>query len=276
MIALLCGRAVAGVVLVDMLDVGQGDAILVRGGGKAVLIDSGDRGGPVVGQLRQLGVKRLDLVVATHPHADHIGEMPDVLRSFEVGLYLDNGLPHTTEVYAETNAVLQQRKIPRKVAVAGTTLGMGSEATFTVRFPTGSPLTATRSDLNSNSVVLELVHGDDVLLFTGDAEEPTEAALLRAGIDDIDLLKVAHHGSAHSTTTAFLRRVRPEIALISAGADNRYHHPASETLARLRTAGTIVYRTDTSGHLRVISDGHAIEVLEGSLAEILTIPIAQR
>jgi competence protein ComEC len=273
---LLSARALAGIVLVDMLDVGQGDAILVRGGGKSVLIDAGDRGCPVVQQLRTLGVTRLDLVVATHPHADHIGEMPDVLRAFEVGLYIDNGLPHTTEVYAEVNATLDQKKVPRKVAVSGTTIALGREAMFTVLFPAGRPLRDTRSDLNSNSVVLRIDHGDDVFIFTGDAEQPTEDALLRTELGDVDVLKVPHHGSAHSSTPAFLRRVSPEVALISAGAGNRYHHPAAETVDRLRNAGAIVYRTDTSGHLRVISDGHEVEVLEGALAEILTIEPVQR
>ncbi len=278
MIGLILGSAgaLAGVVVVDMLDVGQGDAILIQGGGKFVLIDAGDRGTNTVTQLKQLGVTRLDLVVATHPHADHIGEMADVLRTFSIGLYLDSGLTHTTSVYAEVNAVLTEKKIPRKVAVTGTSISLGSEAKISVLFPGPSPLTGTRSDLNSNSVCVLLTHEDNTFLFTGDAEEPTEYALLQAGLQDVDLLKVAHHGSPYSTTAKFLAVADPEWGLISVGADNRYHHPSPDTIRRLQSVGAAVYRTDTSGNLRVISDGEQIEILEGSLAELIRIPILQR
>jgi competence protein ComEC len=253
-------------VWVDFLDVGQGDAIVIRGGDHAVLIDAGDRGATTVAQLRELGVRRLDLVFATHPHADHIGEMAHVLSSFDVGRYVDNGMTHTTATFAEVMRVLDDRGIPHDVAREGMTFGLGDEATFTVLFPDGALLHDTRSDLNSNSVVLRLDHGGDTFLFTGDAEEPTETALLEAGLGPVDVLKVAHHGSDHSSTAAFLSATRPEQVVISVGAENRYGHPGDETMRRLASLGAIVYRTDQSGHLRAISDGAEIEILEGPLA----------
>jgi hypothetical protein len=119
-----------------------------------------------------------------------------------------------------------------------------------------------------------LEHKNIRMLFTGDAEDPTEHELLMQAVGDIDLLKVAHHGSGHSTSRAFLEATQPEIALISAGAGNRYRHPSSDTLERLAEAKAIVYRTDLSGHLHVISDGDTLEVLEGPLDELIGITVA--
>jgi beta-lactamase superfamily II metal-dependent hydrolase len=260
--------ALAGEVLVDFLDVGQGDSILIRGGGKAVLIDAGIKGARVAEQLRALGVARLDLVVTTHPHADHMGGMEDVVRAFDVGLYLDNGLPHTTETYAALMTAIEERQIPYRKGEFGMTLNLGSEAVFHVLFPEGVPLTDTRSDLNSNSVVMLLTHGDVDFLFTGDSEEPTEHIIARRDLPSIEVLKVAHHGSAHSSTSGFLGRVRPTYAVISCGVGNRYGHPDPEALDRLRAVGAQIYRTDESGHLRAVSNGRVVEILEGAVPEV--------
>jgi competence protein ComEC len=256
-----------------MLDVGQGDAILVRTDEKTVLIDAGDRSANTENQLRALGVKRLDLVVSTHPHADHIGRMKGVLESFEVGLYLDNGMRHTTMTYRELMETVSSRKINRRPAVRGMVLRLGDEATLTVYHPGEILLSKTRSDLNSNSVVLLLEHGDNRMLFTGDAEYSTERELMSLDIGDIDLLKVAHHGSSHSSSQAFLNSIKPEIAIISAGHGNRYGHPNPDTLQRLTDSGATVFRTDLSHHIQVISDGRSLEVLEGSLEELTGIKI---
>lgn len=274
LLSVLAVDAGAGEVLVDVLDVGQGDAVLVRGGGKSVLIDAGPREGGALAQLQQLGIRHLDLVVATHPHADHIGGMADVLQNIDVGLFLDNGMPHTTATYAQVMIEVEQRGIRYRTAERGLRLKLGDEAAFTVLFPAATPLAGTRSDLNSNSVVLWLDHGEVDMLFTGDAEAPTEEAL--ALPDAVDVLKVAHHGSSHSSTPGFLARARPTYAIVSCGAANRYGHPDPEALGRLEAAGAMVYRTDLSGNLRVISDGLTVEVLEGTLSELERVPIAQR
>ncbi|MCB9765791.1 MAG: MBL fold metallo-hydrolase [Alphaproteobacteria bacterium] len=254
----------AGTMTVDMLDVGQGDAILITSPeGKRVLIDAGEDKARVVDQLTRLGVTELALVVATHPHADHIGGMADVLSAFPPRLYLDNGLSHTTQTYTSVMATVEERGIRYQTAVVGNTVRLDDGIVLTVLWPGERPLNGTRSDLNSNSVVLRLDHGDDCFLFTGDAEQDTERALLRRELASCDVLKVAHHGSDHSTTSAFLSAVQPRIALISVGADNRYGHPGDETVRRLQRAGVTIYRTDHSGHVRLASDGTTITVVDG-------------
>jgi competence protein ComEC len=254
-----------------MLDVGQGDAILLRTDDKAVLIDAGDRGSNTERQLRLMGIEHLDLVIATHPHADHIGRMAEVIAQTDIDLYMDNGLPHTTMTYTRVMQAMRDKSIKHIVAKQGMVLNMGDEATLTILHPDEEPLTGTRSDLNSNSVVVLLEHDGISMMFTGDAEEPTEHELLEDGVPDIDVLKVAHHGSSHSTTSEFLSAAQPEIALISVGTDNRYKHPKPDCLQRLSQHGAMVFRTDWSHHVRVISDGENIEVVEGSLEEILGI-----
>lgn len=258
----LIGAALAGDLRVDMLDVGQGDSILIRTpANKVILIDASESGAHVADQLKREGVDHLDLVIATHPHADHIGGMQTVLQTFPVKRYTDNGLPHTTQTYAGVMTEIETRGISYQAAVRGTVFNLDDGAKLEILFPTGSPLTGTRSDLNANSVVTRLTHGSDCFLFVGDAEQPTEAALLSAGgLGQCDVLKVAHHGSQYSSTQAFLDVVQPKVALISVGVANRYRHPGPDTVERIRAMGTAIYRTDESGQITVTSTGHGVKV----------------
>ena len=145
---------------------------------------------------------------------------------------------------------------------------LGDEAILSVLFPEKEPLRGTRSDLNSNSVVLMLTHGEVDFLLTGDSEAPTESQLMALGISEIELLKVGHHGSKHSTGNSWLQRLSAEVALISVGSNNRYQHPHTETLARLTAAGVTTYRTDLSGDIRIISNGTTYDIFEGPLSEL--------
>lgn len=279
LLALVAGApAWAGEVLVDFLDVGQGDAVLIRGGGKAVLIDAGIKRARVADQLAALDVARLDLVITTHPHADHMGGMEDVVRRYPIGLYVDNGLPHTTQTYESLMTAIEELDIPYRAGRTGLQLNLGTEATLRVLLPGDTALSGTRSDLNSNSVVTLLSHGEVDVLLTGDAEEPTEALLARQDLPSIEVLKVAHHGSAHSSTAGFLATVRPTYAVISCGTDNRYGHPDPEAMDRLHGSGAMVFRTDLSGHIRAVSDGRAVELLElGNLTGVApSAPVAGR
>lgn len=257
------GPAWAGVLVVDMLDVGQGDAILVRAEGRAVLVDAGPDDG-ITAQLDTLGVRRLDLAVGTHPHADHIGGMDAVLNTLDVRFYMDNGMPHSTGTYASVMAAVEGRRVRYVAPEVGRRIALGSEVSLTVLAPPAPLFADTRSDLNSNSVILLVEHGSVRMLLMGDAEEPTEAWLAAQGLPDIDVLKVSHHGSEHSSVPGFLAAADPEVALISCGANNKYGHPDAPALSRLAAVGATVYRTDTQGQVRVLSDGTRVEVQTGA------------
>lgn len=256
--------AFAGTLTVDILDVGQGDSILLRSpAGKAVLIDAGEGKARVSDQLRALGVTELSMAVASHPHADHIGGMNDVLLAIPTKLYVDNGLTHTTATYNTLMRTVELRGIPYKAALAGQTYNLDDGIKLEVLAPVAPPLRGTRSDLNANSVVLRLTHGKDCMLLMGDSEAESEDGLVHRGLQPCEVLKVAHHGSEYSSTQPFLDAAKPKIALISAGADNSYGHPGPKTMARLEAMGVTIYRTDTMGGIRLSSDGKGWKVQTG-------------
>jgi len=253
--------AIAGTVTVDILDVGQGDAILIRSPeGKTVLIDAGTGRTDVVPMLEQRGISELNMVIGTHAHADHIGGMDEVFEAIPVKVYLDNGMPHTTKTYEKVMALVEQKEIRYIEGKRDQEFNLGKEIKLQVLHPQNVLLRNTRSDLNSNSVVIRMTHGDNCFLFTGDAEEPTEHQLVQQGVGTCDVLKVAHHGSNHSSTSHFLQTVNPKIALISLGANNRYGHPGDEAMSRLEQTSAEIYRTDTMGTITLTSDGKSLTV----------------
>lgn len=229
------------------LDVGQGDAILIRSPeGKTALVDAGPDTG-IVAQLRAHGVEALDLVVATHPHADHIGGMSAVLRAIPVRYYMDDGVPHTTATYLELMRTLQAsdvtylRPTPR-------TIRLGSVA-LEVLPP---PPDATREDLNDASVGLVLRLGSFRALLPGDAQVKELNYFLALGMPRVAVLKAAHHGSRNGVTPAWLAATRPEVVVISCGRDNRYGHPHPWALRYYAAVARSVYRTDRDGEVRVV------------------------
>lgn len=258
---LLVLSAFAGIVEVEILDIGQGDSILIRSPeGKTVLIDGGTGNIDVVTYLKERGVTEINLMVGTHAHADHIGGLDEVLEAFPVKVYVDNELPHTTRTYEKVMTLVEQKGIRYMPAKNGQTFNLGAEVTLEILHPQDTPLKNTRSDLNSNSVIIRMTHGKNCFLFTGDAEEPTEHTLVQKGLKPCGILKVAHHGSNHSSTSEFLNAVKPEIALISLGVDNRYGHPGEETMKRLERTGAKIYRTDTQGTIKLSSNGKKVTV----------------
>ena len=248
---------------VDVLDVGQGDAILLRSpSGKTVLIDAatGQKGEAALPALQALGVTSLDLVIATHPHSDHIGGLDEVLSALPAKLYLDNGLPHDTATYNKLMELVESKKIPYKAAKVGQTYNLGGGAKLTVLNPAGDPITGTRSDLNANSVVVRATYGSTCMLFMGDAEAETEERLLANKLESCDVLKAAHHGSGYASTAPFLAAVAPQVVLVSVGEGNSYGHPDPSALDRYAAAKSEVYRTDLQGALHVESDGTTIQM----------------
>lgn len=242
---------------VNFLDVGQGDAILIRSSeGMTALIDGGERSPGVMGHLNARGVTAIDLMVATHPHSDHIGGLIEVLAALPVDTVVTNGQPHTTQTYEDFLDGIFNARADYVEAQRGDTVDFGSLA-----FEVLHPSRPFDSDLNENSLVLRLEVGEVTFLFTGDAESGAEAQMVSAGLPlEADILKVGHHGSSTSTSSEFLARVSPFVAVYMAGVGNSYGHPSEETIGRLMNAGVIVFGTDVNGTVTVTTDGKITKV----------------
>jgi competence protein ComEC len=253
---------------VTILDIGQGDAILVEApSGATMLVD----GGPDPDRtLRRLGGalpfhhRTIDVLVLTHPHQDHVAGLVSVVDRYEVGMLLHAGIPFDNPANAQLMADVADGRVSVTLARAGQTVWLDAVTSVEIVYPTdadaASPL--PDGDINNGSVVAILRMGAFAALLTGDAEAPIEAALLARGtVPDVDVLKVGHHGSESSTTAAFLEAARPEVAVISAGLDNEYGHPARATLETLGTVAALsIFRTDLDGDVEVETDGMTYRV----------------
>ncbi len=240
----LAGQDTTAAAEIVFLDVGQGDAVLIRSPeGRTALVDAGPRDADVAGQLRRRGVDSLNLVVATHPHADHIGGLAAVLRAFPVRYYMDNGAPHTTRTYREllqavrAADVVYLEAVPRRIR-------LGSVAIEVL------PPPAEAEDHNARSLGLQVRYGEFDALLTGDAPLPTLNHFLALGVGEVELLKASHHGSRDGVSPGWLSRTKPEVVVISCGGDNPYGHPDRWAL-RYYEAVARVYRTDRDGEVRV-------------------------
>lgn len=248
--------------IVSILDVGQADAILIQHAGKLVLIDSGEEKEQATEILRKKGIDHFDLVVATHPHADHIGGMQSILNNFKIKVYMDNGFPHTTKQYDDLMTLAEQKVaagMKYMTGRQGQRLNFGPDAHFEVLWPNDAGLKDTRSDINANSVILKLIHENNCFLFMGDAEAETEQAILPY-VDKCQVLKVSHHGSPHSSIPELLDKVQPDYALLSCGLANKHGHPGKATLDALDAHHTKYFRTDWQGEITVVSDGTNIRI----------------
>lgn len=250
-----------GTIEVHFLDVGQGDSILVRNGDRYMLVDGGpiDEGQTVASYLRSQGIKTIDVLVSTHPHADHIGGLLTVLKEFPVNVVYDSGQPHTTQTYEEYLTLIDQKNIRFKVPERDDAIDLGPGVTVQVISP--PPGGIGGDDLNENSVVLKITHGSVSFLLASDAGFEAEDIMLDSGYDlRSQVLKVGHHGSKSSSGKAFLKAVDPQVSVIEVGAGNSYNHPAQATLDNLEAVGSTVYRTDRDGNVVVTSDGKGIIV----------------
>jgi competence protein ComEC len=249
---------------VHVLDVGQGDSILVIApGGKTALVDAGNPGNgkKIAAVLQREGVQQIDLLVATHAHADHIGSADEVIKTVTVRNVLDSGVPNTTKNYEDFLKAIEDRGVSLVTAAPGQTFDLGGGVLVSVLAPipphfTKDQLRSGGNEPNANSVVVRLDYGEFSMLLTGDAEAQTEQRMLeREARFAADVLKVGHHGSKYATSEDFLRRGEFKVAVISCGPDNRYGHPSPEVLARLKSAGVKLYRTDLQGEIKITSRG---------------------
>lgn len=240
-----------------VLDVGKADSLLIECEGEAMLVDGGtpDRGEEVVLYLTHRGFDSLRYVVNTHPDSDHIGGLPEVLRSVSVGAYLTTGFSMDTEEYRRTMRVLQEREVKVLYPQAGEVFSLGGakiEILGPMELGDGS---------NNSSLILRVVYEGTAFLLMGDAGLEEETALLESGAFlRADVLKVGHHGSDTSTGKALLDAVQPRYAAISTAWDNS-RLPKEQVLRRLRNADVLPYRTDIKGTLLFLSDGKNVQVV---------------
>ncbi|MDO4270537.1 MAG: ComEC/Rec2 family competence protein [Eubacteriales bacterium] len=245
-------RALTEATAVHFIDVGQGDAALLLSGGQAVLIDAGTKegGAAVVRYLQDLGVKRLFAAVATHPHADHIGGMAQVLEAFPVDAFYMGTETANTAAYSKMLDALEARGVRPSVPKDGDKLEFSSGASLTFLGPDGD---VPASNLNDRSLITLFRAGDRSVLLMGDAEAAAEQSLLRRHPAlPCDILKVGHHGGATSTSPALLEAVTPSAAVISCGLDNDYGHPSEQALENLSRAGVADVRVTAQAGTVVI------------------------
>lgn len=242
---------------------GIGDSAVVETSEKCILIDGGlwTKGRTVVlPYLKRRGVKRLDFVILTHQHGDHYGGLAEVIAAMPVGEVITNGLVHTAKAYAKLMEAVKASGARYRVVRGGETLDWGGGVTAKVLQGAGGAGVAS-DDYNNNSLVLRMTCGKTAFLFTGDMEDDEEAALLATRRElRSTVLKVGHHGSSSSSSFPFLRVVRPEVAVISIGAGNRFSLPHVSVIERLEALGCAVYRTDLDGAVTVTTDGTRVAV----------------
>ena len=252
-----------GELQVHFIDVGNADCILVRQDEHNLLIDAAEnwQAEMLLEYFHRHKIDTLDLVIATHPHTDHIGSMTSILQQIPVERFVLSYMPEdetpTTYTYSSMLDELDKRDIPIDEAIAGNTYMLGKAK---VQILAPQPLEDPIEDANQISVVTHLSFGEHAFLFTGDAEEDLEERMLANDcLLEADVLKVAHHGSKYSSSPAFVKAVSPQYAVISCGP-NDYSHPHSEVVLRLTEIGANVYRTDQCGDIVFVSDGHRLSV----------------
>jgi len=287
--------ASGGELTIRILDVGpvNGDAILISSpSGKTVLIDAGDttKGKAVVEALKRNNIQQLDYFIVTHPHPDHMGGAAEVFKAVKVLNVIDNGQPPSvpasllpatppksaaakkpakptkasslTKFYDDYKAGVTSSGAHYETARPGTKLDLGGGALLMILAPseplfTKDKMTTGGNEANANSIVARLDYGSFSMLLTGDAEDQTEHRLLTKELElKSKVIKISHHGSKYASSSDFLNRVKPEVAIVSCGAWNRYGHPSQAVLDRLKTANVKLYRTDLQGEITITTRGN--------------------
>lgn len=245
---------------IHIIDVGQGDAILIEYDDTAMLIDAGDAkyGSTVTDYLQNEEIDDLDYVIGTHPHADHIGGFKTVLTTYPIDMYIDNGESYSSKTYSTIMSMINSQNIAYNIANEGDSYTLSPGIAVQVLSSGDS------DDTNEASVVLKATYNDVDVLLMGDAGKDTESELLSENptvLQDIEVIKIGHHGSYSASSESFLRYTDPEIAVISVGESNDYGHPHDVTLNTLQNLGILAYRTDQSGTVIIQTDGSTYEIV---------------
>lgn len=253
-----------GLLHIYFLDVGQGDAIFIQTpSGNQVLVDGGPNS-EVLGELGKIMLpsdREIDVVLVSHPHADHISGLIEVLERYDVSTVVQAREKYRSPEFSAWQEAVAQEKMQEIEAIAGTRLDLGGGATLTVLYPFRSWQGVEMTQPHQADVVVLLQYGESRFLLTGDLEAKAEQELIARDVDvDADVLKVGHHGSKTSATESFLNAVTPQAAFIEVGVGNHYGFPSPSVLKRLEQFGIPYYRTDTEGTTEVISDGTTLIV----------------
>lgn len=238
---------------IHFINTGNSDAILIKGD-KTVLIDGGDNNDEesLVTYIKKEGILKIDYLIATHNHADHIGGLDSIVENLEVSNVLVSNGDATTKTYKDFINSLANKKLSPSVPLDGAKFELGNNSYIQLFNTNGG------KDTNEQSLVTLYVHGNDKFLFTGDAETETEEEII-SKIPDVDVLKVGHHGSRTSTTDEFLTKVNPEYAVITVGENNKYGHPHRATMEKLKNKNIEVHRTDECGDIIFTSTGNGVQ-----------------
>lgn len=251
---------VQGNLEVSYLDVGQGDSAYIRVNDFDILIDAGPRSDSdkLLEQLKAKNIDDFEMIIATHPHEDHIGGMADVFKEYDVESFYMPSVTHTTKTFENMVNAVANEGLKIQTIKEGMRFDLGNGANIEVY----SPIYESYEEFNDYSPIMKLTFGETELIFTGDAEAHAEADVVAKYPDDLkaDVLKFGHHGSSTSSTEEFLQSVSPEYGIISCGTDNKYGHPHRETLDKISKYNIKSYRTDTQGQITLTSDGKNIKI----------------
>lgn len=239
-------------VVVHFFDVGQADSILVRSEEKTMLIDAGtnNMGKTVVKYLQDLNISKIDYLVGTHPHEDHIGGLDDVINNFEIGTIYMPKVQTNTKTFEDVLDAISNKNLKITSPEVGFKFNVGNAQCEIMSIGRGTA--EEKSNLNLSSIVIRMTYGEQSFLFTGDAEKQNEEA---RQWPQTTVLKVGHHGSDTSSSQEFLNEVKPQIAIISVGKGNTYGHPKQTTIDKLQKINARIYRTDESGTITITCDG---------------------
>lgn len=249
---------------VYFLDVGQGDSILIKTPyGQNILVD----GGPDGAVLKKLGKemspldKKIDLMVLTHPHADHLTGLIDVIKNYKVEKILYTGATHTAPQFLEWLKLVKGNNIPITIIDRPQTIELGEKCEIQIIYPFKGLAGESVSNLNNSSIVFKLIYDKTSFLFMGDAEIDVEKDLISSGVPlKADVLKIGHHGSSDATSEEFLNEVKPEFAVIEVGRNNDFGHPSGRVIKRLERLGAKIFRIDLDSTVHLTSNGERVKL----------------